>query len=301
METIGQKLARIRREMGFKRQNEFAKAIGYDPASISKVETDERSPSDELIIKYLEKLENIKDSLSTKDYARIKNELAALLKKDTKISNIHSVGELNSLLGIRPTEKCLIVINHNPRGGYGMMSHDDILAVHDLTKMLCKAGVESDIAPFDQILEKPGAVVEFCIGAPAQQMTGNQRTGVHLENFLKGIRFLPWESNNPESLTIWAGNEKFVCVRGQSEYVILAKFYPAPSAYPVFLICGQTSTSNRSAIYYLAQGGSSIREQEQKSSRFCLLLHLVSSQAYGYKNFEIAKDLTDVAFTAKST
>ena len=191
-------------------------------------------------------------------------------------------------------ESCLAVMNHNPRGR-GMMSHGDIETLVELVRIVEGVGGTLNIAPFDKILEPAGETTEFCIGSPAS----NDRTGVHAENFLKGVQFLPYSLDDPDSLAIIVSEGKFRHEAYEEEYVVLARFYPYPNSQPIFLISGQTASSNHGATYYLLKNfHSSLRRKFGSSRPFCLLLKLQSPRTYGYKSVGLVADITNTAFSS---
>ena len=188
--------------------------------------------------------------------------------------------------GIRPGENCLLVMNHHPLK-HNTMSHGDIETLVDAVKIVREVGGEVTVAAFDKILEPAGSIAEFCIGGPA----ANQRTEVHIKNYLKGIEIHPY-TDDAESLCISAGDEKFRYQKGEKEFALLAKVFPNSKSHPVFLISGQTSMGNKAALYYLAQGYDGELRSKYDEQPFCLILELTSPWTYGYKSVKLTKDIS---------
>ena len=188
-------------------------------------------------------------------------------------------------------------MNHNPHGR-NTMSHGDIETLVDIVRLVDEIGGNLKVAPFDNLLEPAGEMTEFCIGSPGS----NQRTQVHMENFLKGVRFNPYTPDEPDNLAIIENNNKFLYEKFESEYALLAKFYPNPDAQPVILISGQSARGNQGAIYYLIKHYDGLLNTKfGRTKHFCLVLKLRSPLTYGHKSVQLVKDITASAFTAPST
>jgi hypothetical protein len=209
-----------------------------------------------------------------------------------KIRQSRILNRRAAFFGIKPKEKCLAVMNHNPKS-LNTMSHSDVQTLIDIAKLADEIGSEIIVAPFDKILEPAGEMTEFCLGGP----DSNQRTKVHLDNFLKGIHLKPYNPGNSDNIAVVTKDETFRYEKNNSEHAVLAKFYPNPDSHPVILVCGQTARSNQGAIYYLTQNyDDSLRKKFGHRKRFCLIIKLQSPSVYGYKSARLEKDLTDTAF-----
>jgi hypothetical protein len=194
-------------------------------------------------------------------------------------------------------ESCLAVMNHNPRGR-DMMSHSDIETLVEVVRIVDEIGGTVTIAPFDKVLEPAGGITEFCIGSPAS----NDRTKVHAENFLKGVKFLPYSPESPDSLAIITSEGKFRHEAYEEEYAVLTRFYPHPASQPIFLISGQTARSNHGATHYLLENyNNSLRKKFGSNRPFCLLLKLQSPRTYGHKSVRLVADITNTAFSPLPT
>lgn len=198
----------------------------------------------------------------------------------------------SDFFGIRPSEQVLIIMNQHPQTPH-RMSHGDVETLVEVARIVHEIRGEATIAPFDKILEPAGSVTEFCIGGP----DSNERTKAHLRNFLKGIYINPYSPGTPDSIAILTKGEIFRFERDEKEYAILAKFRPASNSHPVLLVCGQTSKTNRAAGYYLGQNYDKSLRKKFGNGQFCLILKVTSPASYGYKAVELAKDVTDTAFT----
>ncbi|MEO1146015.1 MAG: hypothetical protein AAFY26_10510 [Cyanobacteria bacterium J06638_22] len=194
----------------------------------------------------------------------------------------------SSFFGIRPEGNCLVVMNHNPRGR-DLLSHGDVETVVEIVKIIYEINGEVTIAAFDKALEPPGDITEFCIGSPAS----NERTEVHIKNFMQDIINKPYSKDKPDSLAILTAGEVYRYRYQETEYAILAKIVPEQYAHPVFLVSGQSSRGNKASIYFLAKNYRTVLRNKYKYNSFCLLLRIREPKIYGYKSVELVKDLTD--------
>lgn len=198
-----------------------------------------------------------------------------------------------AFFGLKPKEQCFAVMNQNPKQ-MNTMSHSDVQTLVEVVKLAEKIDAKLNIAPFGQFLEPPGSVTEFCLGGP----DSNQRTKIHLTNFLKGIRFNPYMPGDPENIAITTRDQKFQYEKNQNEHAILARIYPDLKSRPVILISGQTARSNQGVVHYLIQNYDHVlRKKFGNKQQFCLLIKLESPLTYGYKSAKLERDLTGIAFT----
>jgi hypothetical protein len=197
-----------------------------------------------------------------------------------------------AFFGISPGESSLAVINQKP-DNVNTMSHADVQTLVEVVKLTNEVGSKLEIAPFDQILEPAGNVTEFCLGGP----DSNRRTKVHLETFLHGVILKPYAPGDQDNIAIATKDRIYRYKKNESEYAILARFYPNATANPVILICGQTARSNRGAIHYLIEHyDHTLRKKYGNKRQFCLIIGLQSPVTYGYKSAFLESDLTDIAF-----
>ena len=197
-----------------------------------------------------------------------------------------------AFFGLSPGESSLAVMNQKS-GSLNAMTHADVETLVEVVKLISEIGSKLEIAVFDQILEPAGTMTEFCLGGP----DSNPRTKVHLETFLQGIKLKPYAPGDPDNIAIVTQGKIYRYEKNQSEYAILARFYPNATGSPVILICGQTSRSNRGAIYYLIEHyDHALRKQYGQKKPFCLIIRLSSPLTYGYKSAYLEDDLTETAF-----
>lgn len=198
----------------------------------------------------------------------------------------------SAFFGISPKENCLVVMNHSARD-QNVMAHGDVETLVEVVRLVDEIGGKLVIARFDRILEPAGEMTEFCIGGP----DSNQRTKVHLENFLKGVRYNPYSPDSPDNVALVTKDEIYRYKKHEDEYAILARFYSEPDSYPVILICGQTSRSNQGATHYLVKNYEKfLREKFGNKKPFCLIIKLQSPLTYGFRSVRLVKDVTDIAF-----
>lgn len=209
-----------------------------------------------------------------------------------KIRASQILNRKSGFFGISPKENCLVVINHDARN-QNAMAQGDVETLIEAARLVDEIDGKLVIARFDRILEPAGETTEFCIGGP----DSNQRTKVHLENFLQGIYINPYMPNNPDNIALITKENKYIYAKNKDEHAILARFYPKSDSYPVILICGQTSKGNQGAVHYLKTNYDGyLRKQFGNKKPFCLILKLQSPLTYGVKAVQLVKDITDTAF-----
>lgn len=210
-----------------------------------------------------------------------------------KIRQSRTLNRKAAFFGLKPKEQCFAVMNQYHQN-VNTMSHADVQTLVEVVKLAEKIDAELKVSISEQFLEPPGSVTEFCLGGPYS----NQRTKIHLVNFLQGVRFNPYMPGDPDNIAILIKGQKFQYERGQSEYAILARFYPEHKSYPVILVSGQTARSNQGAVHYLLENYDRVlRKQFGDEQQFCLLIKLRSPITYGYKSARLERDLTNTAFT----
>lgn len=210
-----------------------------------------------------------------------------------KLRNSRVLNRKAAFFGMVPGDKCLAIMNHNPKLSDAAMSHEDIQTLVEVVSLAYEVGVGLEVLPFAQLLEPAGNTTEFCLGGP----DSNQRTKVHLTNFIKGVHFHPYEPGSIDNIAIMSGGKTFRYQKNDSEFAVLARVYPYPGSQPVILICGQTARSNRGAIFYLLQNYDGfLRRKYGNRERFCLVVKLQSPLTYGFKSTKLEQDITDVAF-----
>lgn len=196
--------------------------------------------------------------------------------------------------GVKPGERCLLVMNRAPADPHGMR-HSDIHALIDLAVRLRELGAEPEVTLFDQLTEAPGQQAEFCVGGP----DANERTRAHLARFLPGAAIRPYNPKRRDSVAIVVGKQRFDWTPNQQVHVLLARVEPAAGARPLFVISGQTAVANRGAVAYLLREAPRLRSlTKQHGGRFCLVLRVASPGQYGHRVVELVADVTTAAFTA---
>ncbi|MGD1949992.1 MAG: hypothetical protein ACFB14_10135 [Leptolyngbyaceae cyanobacterium] len=213
-----------------------------------------------------------------------------------KLRTSQLLNRRSAFFGIAPKENCLIVINHDPRN-QNAMAMGDVGTLIEMVRLVDTINGKATIAKFDRILEPAGTTTEFCIGGPSS----NQRIHVHLANFLPGIVFNDYIADNPDSLAILTKDRTYHYKKDQDEYAILARFFPEPDAYPVILICGQTSKANHGAVHYLVKAHDGyLRKTFGNRRPFCVVVKLRSPLTYGVRSVQFVEDISKVAFVLKT-
>ncbi|MER6989883.1 hypothetical protein ABT337_09185 [Saccharopolyspora hirsuta] len=199
---------------------------------------------------------------------------------------------MQDFFGMSTEVECLLVM---PR----MVSADNARSVHrndaaamlELSSVLGDCRARPEVIFHDQVYQGLADKPEFCIGGPA----ANRRTEAHLRSVLPGVHVAAGEE--PAVPTISVGGEDYAAEHGRVEYVVLAKMVRAELARPAFLICGQTSISNRAACRYLVANHRALMRKHGVRGRFCLVLRVLESSTYGPSVVELVRDVTAEAFT----
>ncbi|MGW0148708.1 hypothetical protein ACWDVU_24215 [Streptomyces sp. NPDC003333] len=209
-----------------------------------------------------------------------------------RLKRARAVNRRAAFFGVRPGETCLIVLG-NKHNAPGTAAYRDVRAVIELTLLIgelgCKASVESG-----DFRGGNGDRTEFCVGGPVGG--ANARTGGHLAAHLPGVTFHPYDRTRPESVAIEVGGEKFLFDRGNQEYALVAKFTPAESSRPVFLVSGQSSVANLAAIHFLRREYARVAERLPSVERFCLLISVSDIGTYEFHRATLERDVTTAAF-----
>lgn len=194
--------------------------------------------------------------------------------------------------GVRPGHTCLIVLG-NKYDAPGAAHYRDVRGVVELSLLAgelgCKVAVESG-----DFRGGNGDRTEFCVGGP----TGgaNIRTGGHLAAHLPGVTIHPYDGTRPDSVAIEVGGEKYLFDRGNQEYALVAKFTPAESTSPVFLVSGQTSVANLAAIHFLRREYVHVAGRLSSLERFCVLIKVSGIGTYEYHRAELEREVSAAAF-----
>ncbi|WP_405013023.1 hypothetical protein [Kitasatospora sp. NBC_01539] len=199
------------------------------------------------------------------------------------------VGRVRRFFGMPAGTECLLVVPR--KGGPGTstaVARDDAYAMMELAALVRECGARSEIVAHDQVRQGLGGKAEFCLGGPS----ANHRTAAHLASWLPGLTVASGEGD----LTITAGDEAFPLARpapdGAPAYVLLARVHAGSGDRPVFLISGQTATSNHAAVRYLAANHRGLARQHGTDGTFAVILRVVNPEAYGPDVVEQAADVT---------
>jgi hypothetical protein len=211
-----------------------------------------------------------------------------------RFHRILDLAQKSRFFGIRPSENCLVVMNHNPRGR-NLLSHGDVETVVEIVKIIYQIDGGVTIAAFDKALEPAGNITEFCVGSPAS----NERTEVHIKNFMQNIVNSPHSKDEPDSLAIFIEGKIYRYKHEEMEHAILAKIVPDQYANQIFLISGQSSFGNKAAVHFLAKNYKKSLLNKYKHKSFCLLLRIKEPKLYGYKSVELVEDLTNTVLVEK--
>ncbi|MFE4575418.1 hypothetical protein [Streptomyces chartreusis] len=197
-----------------------------------------------------------------------------------------------AFFGVRPGQTCLIVLG-NKYNAPGTAHYRDVRAVVELSLLAgelgCKVAVESG-----DFRGSNGDRTEFCVGGPSGG--ANIRTGGHLAAHLPGVTIHAYDATLPDSMAIEVGGEKFRCDRGTQEYALVAKFQPAESTSPVFLVSGQTSVGNLAAIHFLRREYANVAGRLSSLERFCLLIKVSDIGTYEFHRAELEREVSAAAF-----
>ncbi|WP_457028784.1 hypothetical protein [Kitasatospora sp. P5_F3] len=207
------------------------------------------------------------------------------------------LGRVREFFGMPGGTECLLVVNrHTAATSSKSVSRNDVYALMELAALVKECGAQADIVAHDQVRQGLGGKAEFCLGGPES----NERTAAHLRNWLPGVNFAA-EPGQHYASTIAAGDETFRydSADGVAQaYVLLARVHAGAGSRPVFLIAGQTATSNHAAVRYLTSRHRQLAHRHGRDGAFALMLRVVNPEAYGPDVVELASDITAKAFAA---
>lgn len=211
------------------------------------------------------------------------------------------LGRVREFFGMPDGTQCLLVVNRQAGGPSSRsVSRNDVYALMELAALVRECGAQPEIVAHDQVRQGLGDKAEFCLGGPAS----NDRTTAHLASFLRGVDFAVQNPDGPYGdTTIRVGDEEFAFVHrsaapGGQSFVLLARVHAAEGSRPVFLIAGQTATSNHAAVRYLTAHHRQLARRYGRDGAFALVLRVVNPHAYGPDVVELASDVTAKAFSA---
>ncbi|GAA2774687.1 MULTISPECIES: hypothetical protein [Kitasatospora] len=206
------------------------------------------------------------------------------------------LGRMQDFFGMPAGAECLLVVNRKAGGGNtDAVARRDAYALMELAALVRECGARAEIAAHDEIRQGLGSKAEFCIGGPSS----NARAAAHVASWLPGVDFTA--AGEPRApLTLVVGEREFPYTSPESPtYVLLARLHASPGTRPVFLIAGQTATSNHAAVRYLAAHHRSLARRHGTGATFALVLKVVNAEAYGPDVVEFEADVTGAATTAR--
>ncbi|MGW7439033.1 hypothetical protein [Streptomyces sp. NPDC054849] len=198
-----------------------------------------------------------------------------------------------AFFGLPTGSDCLFVVNRQMGGTDSSLHRNDAFALLEISSLIKDCGANVQIVTHDAARQGFGERTEFCVGGP----TSNVRTTAHLASMLPGVQTdvgLP--AGDPDRGAIRIGGEAYRWVKGQVEYVLLARLTTGQGSRPVFLLSGQTANSNQAAARYLARHHEGLARKYGGGS-FCIMLKVINSDAYGPDVTELVADVTAAART----
>jgi hypothetical protein len=197
-----------------------------------------------------------------------------------------------AFFGVRPGHTCLIVLG-NKYNSPGTAHYRDVRATVELAQLTGELGCDVLVQSGD-FRGGNGDRTEFCVGGPTGN--SNNRTGGHLAAHLPGVTIHPYDNALPDSVAIEVGGEKFLFDRGNQEYALVAKFTPAESSRPVFLVSGQTSVANLAAIHFLRREYAHVAKELSSVERFCIVIKVSGIDTYEFHRARLEREVTAAAF-----
>ncbi|MCY0950868.1 hypothetical protein [Streptomyces sp. H27-S2] len=197
-----------------------------------------------------------------------------------------------AFFGLPAGSDCLFVVNRQMGGTDASLHRNDAFALLEISTLIKDCGANVQIVTHDTARQGFGERAEFCVGGPVS----NTRTTAHLASMLPGVRVDISAEQGPDRGAIVVGGESYRWEKGVAEHVLLARLTTGQGSRPVFLLSGQTATSNQAAARYLAKQHERLARTYGRSS-FCVLLKVVNSDAYGPDVTELIADVTEAART----
>lgn len=193
--------------------------------------------------------------------------------------------------GVIPGGECLIVMG-NKYNMPGSTSHKEVRAMIEVATLVSELECQVSVEAGDEFRESNDSRTEFCIGGPLS----NIRTSGHLAAHIPGFSVRPY-SMERDSVAFIIDDRAYRFDHGNQEYALVAKFTPPESTRPVFLICGQSSTTNQAAIYFLKREHRNLARSISSVDKFCILIKVSSIGTYGFHRASLERDVSSVAFT----
>ncbi|MGY0024701.1 hypothetical protein [Streptomyces sp. cg35] len=219
---------------------------------------------------------------------------AAFVWLRARAKRLRVVNRQAAFFGVRPGQTCLMVLG-SKYNSPGSAHYRDVRAAMELALLASELGCHVELEP-GTFRGGNGNRTEFCVGGPSGD--SNPRTGGHLATHLPGVTVHPYDDTRPDSVAIEVGGEKFLFDRGNQEYALVAKFTPAESTGPVFLVSGQSSVANLAAIHFLRREYAQVAKRLRSVERFCLLVRVSGIGTYEHHRAELEREVSDAAFRA---
>ena len=197
--------------------------------------------------------------------------------------------------GVPPGDTCRIVAPQ-AFGSPRTISKHDVFSIVELAKLMRDLRADLDVVGSGEGTYGVGDLTEFCIGGPA----ANMRMQSHLARFLPGVSVLSTAPESQQPAAILAAGQEFLRERDAREYVLVAKVRLPDGGHPLFLICGQTSITNRAAASYLRDNYRRISSVHGNGKNWCVVLSVVAPSVYGHQMTELAADVSAGAFSARA-
>ncbi|MFD3546025.1 hypothetical protein ACFWUW_10470 [Streptomyces sp. NPDC058655] len=197
-----------------------------------------------------------------------------------------------AFFGLPTGSDCLFVANRQMGGTDSSLHRHDAFALLEISALIKDCGANVQIVTHDTARQGFGERAEFCVGGPVS----NTRTTAHLASMLPGVQIDVSTQAGPDRGAIHVAGETYRWEKGVVEHVVLARLTAGRGSRPVFLLSGQTATSNQAAARYLAKHHERLA-RVYGGGAFCLVLKVVNSQAYGPDVTELVADVTGPART----
>ncbi|WJK40729.1 hypothetical protein O7608_30855 [Solwaraspora sp. WMMA2056] len=179
------------------------------------------------------------------------------------------------------------IIVGDQAGTTGQVNRTDMAAVFELAFLLRNTGAAVDLQTAEEARVRRADDTEFCVGGPHS----NTRTAAAIRRHFPGLVFPPFDPINGTHWTLSVGKRRLLGVKGQVEYVMLARIQRTGRPH-LFIVAGQAAVANHAAAAYFAQEVPSLRRRFGDTSTFCLGLRVLDSKIYGHHEVEELADLT---------
>jgi hypothetical protein len=203
--------------------------------------------------------------------------------------------ERTLFFGVSPGDTCRIVAPQ-AFGSPRTISKHDVFSIVELAKLMRDLRADLDVVGSGEGTYGVGDLTEFCIGGPA----ANMRMQSHLARFLPGVSVPSSAPESQQPTAILAAGQEFLRERDAREYVLVAKVRLPDGGHPLFLICGQTSITNRAAASYLRDNYRRISSVHGNGNNWCVVLSVVAPSVYGHQMTELAADVSASAFSVRA-